>query len=540
MRPTVCEAAAEEDSAVASTKKSLAEKAASRRRRPADPLRVYHERRDFSVTREPRGRAAKSAGRALRFVVQKHDATRLHYDFRLEHAGALWSWAVPKGPSLDPEERRLAVRTEDHPIAYADFEGVIPEGEYGAGRVSVWDRGQWTPDGDPAAGMSKGHLAFRLDGEKLRGRFHLVRLANDSGKENWLLFKSKEERAKTGVPQTNRPRRARPRKPRPSQSADAALMAVVRSLPVPFALTDLERTLYPESGVQKVHLLAYYASIAPQLLPHVGRRPLSIVRCPEGASKKCVSQKHANGTTPAVVGRVSIVDGRKQHAFMFIEDLAGLIALGQMGALELHAWMCHVDDVERPDELVLEIDPDPSLPFDAAVETAFLVRARLDSLGLRSFVKTTGDEGLHVVLPVRGGDWEAHESFAHDLVAGLVKEHPATLVASARGDQRRGKVVLDGPRNGRGAAAVVPYSPRARPGAPVATPLSWDELSRPLDPRSFTFASVLHRVATVPDAWRDFSTVRQSITKKTLAAVTGGKAGRAQRRGLSSSAARVI
>src|SRR5690349_22147088 len=141
-------------------------KAPPRAQRRADPLRTYHERRDFSVTREPKGRTAAGSKKGLGFVVQKHAARRLHYDFRLEHGGVLWSWAVPKGPSLDPKERRLAARTEDHPIAYASFEGVIPEGEYGAESVIVWDRGTWTPEGDPAAAMAKGHLAFSLDGEK--------------------------------------------------------------------------------------------------------------------------------------------------------------------------------------------------------------------------------------------------------------------------------------------------------------------------------------------------------------------------------------
>lgn len=151
-------------------------------------LEVYNEKRDFDVTAEPSGRVARTkSGRS--FVVQKHDARRLHYDFRLEHDGVLWSWAVPKGPSLVPGEKRLAVQTEDHPIDYRDFEGTIPDGQYGGGPVIVWDRGTWTPVGDADAGMKKGHLQFELHGEKLGGRFDLIRTRQQGGKPSWLLLK---------------------------------------------------------------------------------------------------------------------------------------------------------------------------------------------------------------------------------------------------------------------------------------------------------------------------------------------------------------
>jgi bifunctional non-homologous end joining protein LigD len=158
------------------------------------PLEEYRKKRDFTKTQEPAGGAKKAARRAiskLRFVVQKHNATRLHYDFRLELDGVLRSWAVPKGPSLDPNEKRLAVEVEDHPLDYAKFEGVIPAGEYGGGEVIVWDRGTWQPVGDPHLGIEKGKLDFTVEGEKLSGAWTLVRLRSDSRskKPNWLLIK---------------------------------------------------------------------------------------------------------------------------------------------------------------------------------------------------------------------------------------------------------------------------------------------------------------------------------------------------------------
>jgi bifunctional non-homologous end joining protein LigD len=163
-------------------------------------LEQYRAKRDFKVTSEPSGRGRKARSRSAGgiFVIQKHDATRLHYDLRLEHDGVLWSWAVTRGPSLDPSERRLAVHVEDHPVDYGSFEGNIPKGQYGAGAVIVWDEGTWEPQGDPAAGMKKGHLRFELAGNKLNGGWHLVRLKRRprEKRDNWLLIKSDDEFAR--------------------------------------------------------------------------------------------------------------------------------------------------------------------------------------------------------------------------------------------------------------------------------------------------------------------------------------------------------
>ena len=186
-----------------------------------DSLDAYRKRRRFDQTPEPpAARGSSESGRS--FVVQKHEARRLHYDLRLELDGALLSWAVPKGPSLSPAERRLAVRTEDHPIAYGSFEGVIPDGQYGAGTVMVWDRGRWAPDGDPKAALDAGHLRFSLDGEKMRGRWHLVRTGRDS--KRWLLIKGGDAEADEDDPA--RLIRERPR----SVLSDRGMDAIARYL----------------------------------------------------------------------------------------------------------------------------------------------------------------------------------------------------------------------------------------------------------------------------------------------------------------------
>ncbi len=156
-----------------------------------NPLSEYNRRRDFSKTGEPVGKAAPARNGQKRFLVQKHDATRLHYDFRLEWGGVLKSWAITRGPSLDPDDKRLAVRTEDHPMAYGDFEGTIPQKQYGGGTVMLWDSGWWEPDNDPEEGLQAGKLKFHLHGERMRGGWTLVRMRPRPGekRENWLLIK---------------------------------------------------------------------------------------------------------------------------------------------------------------------------------------------------------------------------------------------------------------------------------------------------------------------------------------------------------------
>ena len=172
--------------------------------RKADPLEAYNKKRDFTKTAEPAGKVETldwSGGRG--FIVQKHDATRLHYDFRLELDGTLKSWAVTRGPSLDPQDKRLSVRTEDHPLSYATFEGTIPKGEYGGGTVMLWDRGTWTPDPrkDPRKTLEDGHLHFTLDGERMKGEWIMIRLKPRPGErnENWILRKVDDDHAGSGT-----------------------------------------------------------------------------------------------------------------------------------------------------------------------------------------------------------------------------------------------------------------------------------------------------------------------------------------------------
>ena len=812
-------------------------------------LREYRRRRNFARTPEPRGGRRAHRSRAPSFVVQKHAARNLHYDFRLEHEGVLWSWAVPKGPSLDPRVKRLAMRTEDHPLEYGDFEGVIPKGEYGGGTVLVWDRGSWSAEGDPKKALDGGHLDFTLHGEKLRGRWHLVKTRarqKDKRGNAWLLFKGSDDEARPGaarelveqqpdsvitgkdlaevsgaaervwhsnrsqprlgrdvLPEFVEPQlatlvtaapageewlselkldgyriqariekeqvelrsrnaltwtarfpsiaralrmlparkalldgevvvlrdgksdfqelqnalsrrddarcvyfvfdllhldghdlRARPlveRKellrallkgaddrtrysdhlagngpeffraacelgaegavcklanapyasgrsrawlkvkckarqefviggfsaPAGSRSHFGALllgvqedgalryagkvgtgftaqslsdlsgklanlsqkacpfepalrgaeardvrwvkpelvaeiefaertrdgrvrhasflglredkspMQVKRERPASprrvtkqapkdapkLALTHPDRVLYPEAQLTKRDLALYLTEVAPVMLPHVAGRPLTLFRCPEGRQKECFFQKHPGRGTPEAIHGVSVRESGGMKEYMTVADVDGLVGLAQLGALEIHAWGSRAPDVEHPDQVTFDLDPDPTVPWKDVVSAARDLRAQLEKLGLESFVKTTGGKGLHVVVPITPrGDFDEVKEFARALCEERVAAHPDRYLAKASKAARKGKIFLDYLRNAHGATAVVPYSTRARENAPVATPLSWTELSARLDPQRFTLRTVPKRLAKLGrDPWEAYTKVRQSL-----------------------------
>lgn len=775
----------------------------------ADPLAPYNAKRDFAKTAEPKGKRGRKGGN--RFIVQKHDATRLHWDFRLEIDGVLKSWAVTRGPSLDPAQKRLAVRTEDHPLSYADFEGVIPKGEYGGGTVMLWDRGTWAPvEGKTAADLDEGHLHFTLSGERMRGEWLLVRLRprGRETRENWLLRKVEDAEAggadtlvETGLtsvatgrtmeaiaegmappkpsaarkakgappkfrkpqlatlvdavpagngwihemkydgyralvavgggrarvftrsgldwsdkfpgivaaaaalpvdtalidgeivafrdgrpdfatlqaaigagghdvtlfafdllsldgedlaalPQTLRKDRlraaidgadaairfaehitgagealferlcreglegivskradapyrgARTRdwlkvkctrrqefvivgaaassaKGRPFASlllaqregdalryagrvgtgfdaatmddlarrmrplarktppldvpraaardvqwlrpelvaevafaeftgervvrhasfiglrADKAAGAVTREQPAPapparpasgITLTSPDRVVFPGDGITKRQLAEYYDCIAPLLLPALARRPISLVRCPQGRAKQCFFQKHDAGSFGEAVHHVAIreKDGSTEP-YLWIDDAEGIRACVQMGTIEFHGWGARSDDVERPDRMVFDLDPDEALDFADIRRAAEHLKRRLADLGLASFAMLSGGKGIHVVVPLTpGADWPQVKSFAERFARVLATAEPDRFTATMSKAKRKGRIFIDWLRNQRGSTAVLPYVVRARPGAPVAAPVAWSELGDIDAPDAFT------------------------------------------------------
>jgi bifunctional non-homologous end joining protein LigD len=816
-------------------------------------LDLYRTKRDFKKTSEPAGRKRRASHNAVggAFVIHKHAARRLHYDLRLEHGGVLWSWAVTRGPSLDPDDKRLAVHVEDHPLDYGSFEGVIPKGEYGAGAVIVWDEGRWIPKTDPAKAMAKGHIEFALEGHKLKGAWHLVRLKPRRGekRDNWLLIKSKDEqatdadvltdapasvvsgrtiedvkrgvltpgKAKSGKPKSRRKPEARSNgkasaetsvlpafiepslatlratpaagdswlhevkfdgyrmqaridkgkvrlltrtgldwtkrfgatlgralselpcdtalidgeivvmaeegissfsalqsalsngsrsgfvyfafdlvhldgrdlRPEPlltrkelladlladadhasvrysehfrepgatmldhacrmglegviskridapyrsgrvgdwikskctqaqefivagyvpskasrhsigslvvgyhdgedivpagrvgtgytaatasslkkrldalkapsspyagtaarergivwvrpelvaevefrSWTADRLLRQasfkglredkspdeVMREAPeapkslrktnggksstspkTSIKLTNLSKLLWPDDGVTKQGLLDHYAAVWDRMRPYVVNRPLSLLRAPNGIAGSTFFQKHAGPGLHEAVRQMK--DPASGDELLFIEDFDGLAALAQLGVIEVHVWGSTIDDIERPDQMIFDLDPDEDVTIDEVRNATVEIADRLSDLDFVSFVKTSGGKGYHVTVPLTPkADWVAVKAFTRDFAKAIEQSAPKRYTATLSKRARKGRIFIDYLRNGRGATAVAPYSPRARQGAPVATPISWDDLQRGHAPNEERIGDAFQGA----DPWKDF------------------------------------
>jgi bifunctional non-homologous end joining protein LigD len=278
----------------------------------------------------------------------------------------------------------------------------------------------------------------------------------------------------------------------------------------PARLTHPERILWPEEGITKQGLADYYADIARWILPHLKGRVLSLVRCPSGTGEKCFYAKHPwAGLTDAV----NRVDVGETEPMLVIDDLEGLLDLVQAGVIEIHPWGSRYEHLEQPDRLIFDFDPGDGVSWRAVIEAALEMRGLLESLGLESFVKTTGGKGLHVVAPIEPSlDWNQVKAFTESVAERMAKERPDRYVAVMSKKIRRGRIFVDYLRNGRGATAVAAYSPRARPRASVSTPLAWDELSEGLRSDHFTLGNIRHRLEFLKDdPWTDFFKVRQRI-----------------------------
>ncbi|MBX9458670.1 MAG: DNA ligase D [Rhizobium sp.] len=830
-------------------------------------LDTYHAKRDFSRTREPRGKGSAQKKAANSFVIQKHAATRLHYDLRLEMDGVLRSWAVTRGPSLVAGERRLAVHVEDHPLEYGGFEGTIPKGEYGGGEVIVWDHGTWKPVGDPAKGYAKGHLEFELSGEKLRGRWHLVRIKGKprETRENWLLIKADDEEArdedepdileqhpqsvlsgrriedlkrespgwssKTGgaIKQARSRRRGQP----PTETDDASSRAqadlpdfvepqlatlidkapigkrwiheikfdgyrlqariaggkvrlttrggldwtkrfgktltdALAALPLSTALIDGElvvetasgssdfsalqsdlsagrkdrfvyyafdlvhldgrdlsglpllerkamlrplladggpvrysehfddggamvlehacrlslegivskradasyrsgrgrdwvkskcsarqefviagyvpstatanaigslvmgvhddgklvhigrvgtgysavvarqlyktlkalridrsafaekisadaargvvfveptlvaevefrawtadgnlrhaafrglredkvakdvvreqaptdtiakpqarrvklthpdRIYWPDAGVTKEGLADYYAEVWPKMSRFIVDRPLALLRAPEGIDGQSFFQKHGWRGMNKAIGLSPDPGDPGGDKNIVIHDLDGLLGLVQSGVLEIHPWGAASKNLEKPDMIIMDLDPGEGVSWTRVMEAALDVKARLEGAGLAAFLKTSGGKGLHVVAPLKpSAGWPAVKAFAKSIADDMAGDEPDRYVATITKSRRKGKILVDYLRNGRGNTAVAPYSTRARPGAPVSMPIGWEELSDAIGPAYFTVLNAPQRLASMKDdPWEQFRASARPLSKK--------------------------
>jgi bifunctional non-homologous end joining protein LigD len=458
-------------------------------------LHEYKAKRDFDITSEPKGSSQRRRGEPI-FVVQEHHASRLHYDFRLEADGVLKSWAVPKGPALDPAQKRLAVHVEDHPLEYAKFHGTIPAGQYGAGTVKIWDHGTYVnllaekprPQ-SVTEGIAAGHVEVELHGKKLKGRFALVLMKGPQrgGKDNWLLVKMNDEFARpdgeSETPKTKKPppvtRHARP--PR-----------------APVEITHGDKLLFPDAGISKADVAEFYRRIADRLLPHLRDRPVTLERLPDGLGDDTPHfwQKNTPASYPDWIPRIELAsETGKPVQYALVNDEQTLLYLVNQGTLTFHVWLSRVANLDRPDFVLFDLDPGAA-DFTDLVAVARELHEALKKEGHEPLLKTSGKTGLHVEVPWREPeDYELARAWAEEIAGRVVKALPAQATVERSKAKRRGRVYVDVMQNARGKHVVPPYVLRAVPCAPVSTPLSWRELVPDLEPARFNLKTIFRRLA---------------------------------------------
>ena len=507
-------------------------------------LSTYRRKRDFTRTPEPAGEVAAEAA-VRRFVVQRHRASRLHYDFRLEIDGVLVSWAVPKGPTLDPKARRLAVHVEDHPLEYFHFEGVIPSGEYGGGDVIVWDSGTWEPakTDDPGAAVADGELHAELHGDKLRGRFVLIRRGNKQGSgssDEWMMLHKRDEHAVDGWNPEDHPRSVLTGRTNEQVKADPDRMwhsgapldeANVSLLPEPLPdeaidelealgkqgtwevfgrrlkVTNLDKVLFPgDPPVTKRELLAYAARIAPVALPYLEGRALNMHRSPEGADHKGFWHKQRPDHAPEWLGSWENpeADPGETTEYVVVDEPAALVWAANFGALEWHPWTSRTEAMHEPSYALIDLDPGETTTWDELLVLARLHRTALEHVGVTARAKVTGKRGIQIWIPVLPGyTFDDTRAWVEQLSRTVGKVVPELVSWKWEKKSRGGLARLDYTQNAINKTLVAPYSTRPSRGAPVSVPIAWHELDDPeLRPDRWTIRTVLDRLAQRGDPFR--------------------------------------
>jgi bifunctional non-homologous end joining protein LigD len=526
------------------------------------PLGEYRSKRDFALTPEPSGARSEgtegggNADGSRRFVVQRHRARRTHYDFRLEIEGVLASWAMPKGPTLDPSVRALAVHVEDHPMEYMDFEGVIPAGQYGGGDVIVWDRGTWVPakDDDAAKAVRKGELHFDLHGEKLAGRFVLVRTRQERGKEQWLMLHKHDGFAVAGWSPDDHPLSVKSGRTNDEVAAAPAALwhsgrpaaeaeeTLVRQWDPPSSeelaaldrlggqgnwelqgqklkLTNLDKVLFPgrdtDGPYTKRDLIRYFSVAGPAMLPYLADRPINLHRYPNGVERPGFWHKQAPDFAPDWITRWRYDEAGPgdSECYFVIDSVPALAWMANYGAVELHPWTSAIPDVHRPTWALIDIDPGPDTSAEDVLVLARLFRAGLEHLNVWGAPKLTGQRGIHIWIPVEP-IYTFHETSAwvEKLSRAVGATVPSLVSWTWQKDARGGLARLDYTQNAINKTLVAPYSTRPAPGAPVSAPVGWEELDDPgLRSDRWTLRTLPGRLAEVGDLFAPALNRRQKL-----------------------------
>lgn len=460
-------------------------------------LQKYNEKRNFNKTKEPIGKKEKT-NKKLRFCVQHHASRRDHYDFRLEWHGVLKSWAVPKGPSYNPKDKRLAVKVEDHPISYRTFEGTIPVGEYGGGTVMLWDFGYWEPIKNTKPNFNKGELKFILHGSKLKGTWTLVHFKDN----NWLLIKENDNilgfkdinklntSIKTGRTMAEIANNIK------SKRKTSFKEGIIDDI----TITNPDKIIFKNPKITKMDIVKYYHAISKRMLPYLENRLISTIRLPDGAGGTLFFKKHFENNNN-YLGHKKIKNKQGENEdYYFIKDIKGLISEVQMNSYEFHIWGSNVSNINNPNLMVFDLDPDEKMPLSKVRLGVKDLKSILDELHLDSFLKTSGGKGYHVVIPIKEKiTWHKFKEISKSIASLMEMKWPDRYTSNIRKENRQNKIFIDFFRNTKGATSVAPYSIRLRKKCAVSMPIAWNELDK-VKPNEITMEEAIKRLKR-KDPW---------------------------------------
>lgn len=449
-------------------------------------LKKYNEKRNFQKTPEPIGKSQPKKTKKLKFVIQHHLARKDHYDLRLEWNGVYISFAVPKGPSFNPKDKRLAIHVEDHPLSYGTFEGIIPKGEYGGGTVMLFDKGFWCPISSTKPDFNNGPIKFTLKGIRFKGSWSLVKYKEN----NWLLIKEKDEfvsnekieRFKKSI-KTNR-----------TMEEIAGNQSVI--------LSSGEKIIFKTEKVTKQDIFNYYKLVGERIMPFLENRLISAVRCPNGMEKEKFYMKHLSNKNKDI-GKKTIKNKQLEKAdYYYFKNINGLLSEVQRNSYEYHIWGSKINSLKKPDILVFDLDPDEGLSLKKVREGVKDLKEILDNLKLKSYLKTSGGKGYHIYIPLQMSSWKECEKIAKDIADILVLNHPDKYTTNMRKENRKNKIFIDYFRNKYGATSVCPYSLRLKKKATISCPISWRELDQ-IKPDGINIKNIKERLKK-KDPWINF------------------------------------
>jgi len=458
-------------------------------------LTTYNSKRNFNKTSEPIGKLSKKS-KKLRFCVQHHTARKEHYDFRLEFNGILLSWAVPKGPSYNYTDKRLAIHVEDHPTSYRRFEGIIPKGEYGGGTVMLWDEGYYEQLENFNTTYKKGYLKFKLYGKRLKGAWTLIKIKED----NWLLIKEKDEyNLFNDINEFNN-----------SIKTGRTMKEIEKGISknkklkkdISIKITNPDKVIYKNSKITKQDIINYYEKVYVRMAPYLNDRIISTVRCPDGIDGEIFFKKHFEINKNLKRKDIKNKKGKLED-YYYINDIDGLISEVQMNSIEFHIWGSNINNLNSPNMMVFDLDPDEKLNITKIRNGVKNLKSILDELELKSFLKTSGGKGYHVVIPIQNKiTWTNFRKIAKNIAKLMEEKWPDKYTSNMRMKNRKGKIFIDWVRNTKGATSVAPYSLRARDNAPVSMPIKWSELDT-IKPNEININEALKRLKRV-DPWKNF------------------------------------